>query len=188
MAAKVPARDQLWEIAAGQHGYVTSQQAEDLGITNRALNQLAFRETLEHPAFGVYRFPNYPVMPADPYMLAVLWTRAPEAALSHETALDVFGVSDVNPSVIHVTVGKHRRIRRADGDQYEIHYEDLAPTQITWWEEVPVVTLATAIMQCISAGTPLYLLRQAITNGHAQGRLTERERAGLTELLELGRD
>jgi predicted transcriptional regulator of viral defense system len=89
--------------------------------------------------------------------------------------------------VIHVTVGKHRRIRRADGDQYEIHYEDLAPAQITWWEEVPVVTLATAIMQCISSGTPLYLLRQAITNGHTQGRLTERERTALTELLELGR-
>lgn len=187
MGTKAPARDQLWEIAAGQHGYVTSQQAEDLGITNRALNQLAVRETLEHPAFGVYRFPNYPVTTADPYMLAVLWTRAPEAALSHETALDVFGVSDVNPTVIHVTVGKHRRIRRADAGQYEIHYQDLEPRQLTWWEEVPVVTLDTAILQCIDAGTPTYLLRQAIDRGHSQGRLERRTRTALTKHLEATR-
>lgn len=60
-------------------------------------------------------------------MLAVLWTRVPEAALSHETALDAYGISDVNPSRIHLTVGKHRCFPRAGGD-YVVYYEDVAPS------------------------------------------------------------
>lgn len=72
-------------------------------------------------------------------MLAVLWTRAPEAALSHETALDAYGISDVNPNRIHVTIGKNRRLRRAGGDIYVLHREDLGPAQTSWWQEIPTV-------------------------------------------------
>lgn len=63
-----------------------------------AIKKLVQRGTLVREAFGVYRFPKYPVSEADPYMLAVLWTRVPEAALSHETALAVYDLSDVNPN------------------------------------------------------------------------------------------
>ena len=169
------ARDRLWEIAATQHGYVTARQAIELGVTRGALNQLAFRGTVERATRGVYRFPRFPSAPADPYMLAVLWTQVPEAVLSHETALDLYDISDINPEVIHVTVGKNRRIRREDGRQYVVHNQDLMPTQLSWWEEVPVVTAATAVAQCIELGTPTYLLRQALVRGQAEGRLTKLE-------------
>ena len=56
----------------------------------------------------------------------VQWTPAPEACLSHETALDTYRISDVNPNRIHVTVSKQRGLRRADGEDWEIPYEDLA--------------------------------------------------------------
>ncbi len=176
-------RDLLWPVAADQHGYVTARQVLDLGIARGALNQLVRRGTLDKAAFGVYRFPNYPFSRADPYMLAVLWARTPEAALSHETALDLFEVSDVNPDVIHVTVGRARRLRREGVNPYSIHFEDLAPPQVTWWEEVPITTLATAIRQCIDFGTPTYLLQQAIDNGRAQGRVTGIQRDQLTAQL-----
>jgi predicted transcriptional regulator of viral defense system len=117
-------------------------------------------------------------------MLAVLWTRAPEACLSHETALDAYAISDVNPNRIHVTVAKHRRLRRASGDDYVIHREDLTPAQIGWWQEIPTVTAATAVAQCIAYGTPTYLLRQGIDRGHAQGYLTTAERDELARALQ----
>lgn len=183
MSGSALSRDVLWDVAADQHGYFTIQQALDLGITRQAVNQLAHRGTVDRASFGVFRFPRYPASAADPYMLAVLWTRAPEAALSHETALDVFEVSDVNPGVIHVTVGRGRRLRRTGSSQYAIHAQDLTPAQLTWWEEVPVVTLATAISQCLDIGTPTYLLRQAIENGHTQGRLPTKARDGLAARL-----
>lgn len=184
MAAKPLARDKLWDIATAQLGFVTARQAADLGVGKHALQMLVRRGTLTRVAHGVYRFPQYPTSEYDAYMRAVLWTRAPEACLSHETALDAYGISDINPNRIHVTVAKSRRMRRADGDDYVIHREDLEPAQIDWWQEIPTVTPPTAIAQCIVYGTPTYLLRQAIANGHARGRLKARERDELTQALE----
>lgn len=185
MTGQVLARDELWETAAAQRGFVTAQQATQLGVGTGALQMLVQRGTLERAAFGVYRFPRYPVSEQDSYILAVLWTRAPEACLSHETALDVYGISDINPNRIHVTVGKQRRLRRSSGEGYVIHHEDLTAEQIGWWQEIPTVTTATAIAQCIAIGTPTYLLRQAIENGRAQGRITTTEHDDLVAALEV---
>lgn len=183
MKSKTLARDELWDIASAQHGFVTAQQATDVGVSKHALQMLAYRGTLERAAHGVYRFPQYPVGEHDQLMLAVLWTRVPEVALSHETALDAYGISDVNPNRIHVTVGRQRRFRRAGGEDYVVHYEDLGAEQIGWWEEIPTVTPSTAIAQCIVYGTPTYLLRQAIERGHAQGYLKTAERDTLQQSL-----
>lgn len=183
MNGRLLARDALWEIAEAQHGFVTAQQARDAGVSKQALQMLVSRDTLASAAFGVYRFPRFPVGPYDPYMVAVLWTRAPEACLSHETALDAYGISDVNPGMIHVTVARHRRLRRATGDGYTVHRQDLTPEQVGWWQEIPTVTPATAIAQCITDGTPTYLLRQALERGYAQGYLTSADRDVLDQHL-----
>ncbi len=184
MTAKPLARDELWDVATAQHGFVTAQQAADLGVSKHALQMLVQRGTLTSAAFGVYRFPLYPIGEYDGHMLAVLWTRVPEACLSHETALDTYGISDVNPNRIHVTVSKQRRLRRTGGDDYVVHYEDLTPNHVGWWQEIPTVTPKTAVQQCIALGTPTYLLRQAIERGHAQGYVTTKDRDDLADALE----
>ena len=143
---------------------VTAQQAADLGVGKGALQMLVQRSTLTRVAHGVYRFPQYPVGQYDPYMLAVLWTRAPEACLSHETALDAYGISDVNPNRIHVTVAKHRRLRRASGDDYVIHREDLTPAQIGWCRD-PHRHAGDSCWSVHRIGTPTYLL----STGHRPG-------------------
>lgn len=188
MGTRPLARDELWGVATAQHGFVTAQQATGMGIDKHALQMLVHRGTLERAAHGVYRFPQYPVGEHDGLMLAVLWTRVLEAALSHETALDAYAISDVNPNRIHVTVGKQRRFRRAGGADYVVHHEDLAPAQIGWWQQIPTVTAATAIAQCLAYGTPTYLLRQAIQRGHAQGYLKTAERDALAAALEARHD
>ena len=187
-AMMVLAREVLWEVADAQYGFVTSRQAADAGVSKQALQMLVHRGTLERAVHGVYRFPQYPVGEYDQLMLAVLWTRVPEAVLSHETALDAYGISDVNPNRIHVTVGKDRRFRRVRGEDYVVHYQDLAPNQVGWWQEIPTVTPVTAIEQCLVYGTPTYLLRQAIERGYAQGYLKTAERDVLAEALEARHD
>ena len=74
----------------------------------------------------------------DPYMLAVLWTGADEACLSHDTALDAYEVCDINPDRIHLTVRPERRIRRAGGQGYVVHHESLTAEQVGWWQRIPV--------------------------------------------------
>ncbi len=106
--------------------------------------------------------PHHLVGERDNLMLAVLWTWAPEAALAHEAALDAYGISDVNPNRIHLTVGKQRRAGRAGGEDYVGHYEDLAAKQVGWWQEIPMATPAISVAQCLVHGTPTYLPRRAI--------------------------
>ena len=178
------ARDVLWEIAATQHGFVTSQQAADAGVSNMALLMLGKRGTLERTTHGVYRFPRFPDSPYDPFMAAVLWARVPAACLSHETALAVYEICDVNPNVIHITVPKRVRLRRANPDGHVVHHQDLDPSQIGWWQEIPTVTATTAIAQCVAFGTPTYLLRQALERGRRDGHLTSDDHDRLTRSLE----
>lgn len=184
MAELVTNLERLREVSLDQHGFVTTAQALADGVPHAELSKLVARGRLERVAHGVYRVPQVRATRFDQLHLAVLWTGAPEACLSHETALDAYELSDVNPNRYHVTVGRRRRLRRAGGEQVLVHYEDLAPSEVGWWEEIPTVTPATAIAQCIDFGTPSYLLSQAIDNGHRRGRITIAQRDDLARKLE----
>lgn len=176
--------ERLREVALDQHGFVTTAQALESGVSDASLAMMVRRDRLERVAHGVYRVSQVPVTQDEPFMLAVLWTGVPEACLSHETALAVRELSDINPTAIHVTVTRRRRIQRAGGEGYVLHREDLAPDQMTWWHQIPIVTIAVAISQCITSGVPTYLVRQAIEQASATGDLLHAERAALTDRLE----
>jgi len=179
-------RDELWTVAVEQYGYVTARNAAALGVAVIELGKLAARGTLERVSQGLYRFPEWPVSANDHLMEAVLWTRDPQAALSHETALAVYELSDVNPDKTHVTVPKQRRLRRQEyPPALVVHYQDLADGQVGWWELIPTVTVATAIDQCIAARVRPDLVLQAIDTARRQGRVDEatavRQRRELAE-------
>lgn len=179
------ARDALVELAEAQNGLVTRQQAiDELDLTAAAVDNLVARGRLERVAHGVYRYPRLPGAEFESYGIALLRTGDPGAVLSHETALAVHDISDVNPSRHHVTIPRPRRIRRSDNDRYVVHVDHLEPTQVTWWEQMPVVTPATAIEQCLRYGTPAYLLRQALERGARTGAVLCDDVTRLTRALE----
>ncbi|MDR1634392.1 MAG: type IV toxin-antitoxin system AbiEi family antitoxin domain-containing protein [Bifidobacteriaceae bacterium] len=166
-------RDDLWDVAVDHHGYVTAHDARDLGVPVVELGKLAARGKLERVSYGVYRFPQWPVGPNDPLMEAVLWTRDRKAALSHETALALYELADVNPDKTHVTVTpKSRELQRKQiPAAYAIHYQRLADDQIGWWEHIPAVAIPTAIDQCIDTHVRPDLVLQAIATAERLGRL-----------------
>ncbi|MCL2489580.1 MAG: type IV toxin-antitoxin system AbiEi family antitoxin domain-containing protein [Propionibacteriaceae bacterium] len=160
----MPARDDLWEVAVDQYGYVTTADAARLGVPVVEVAKLASRGGLTRVSQGVYRFPQWPVGANDHLMEAVLWTRDPTAVLSHDTALDVLDLCDINPTLLHVTVsGRKYPIRRRETPSgLTIHYEQLNSTQRGWWEQIPTVTAQTAIEQGVAASVRPDLLNQAI--------------------------
>jgi hypothetical protein len=79
-------------------------------------------------------------------MEATLWPgRGVRGVLSDETALELYGLSDVNPAKIDVTVPRAHRIRRKIPSAYRIHHEDLPGRDVTLFEGIPIVTPARAI-------------------------------------------
>lgn len=182
--AVVTKLERLREVALDQHGFVTTAQALEEGISHAELSTMVARDRLERAAHGVYRVPQVPEAEYDQYQLAVLWTGAPEACLSHDTALEAWGITDINPDRIHITVAKKRRLRRSGGDRYVIHHDDLDPAQITWWQGIRIVNVSTAIAQGIASGVPSYLIRQALERAGRTSALPADHRARLTAELE----
>ena len=134
------------EFAADQYGYVSTDNARDLGVSPRRLKLLGERGSLVRIARGLYRFPAevVPLTSLDQYMEATLWP-AGRGVLSHESALAVYELSDVNPAKVHVTVPRDYRIRRKEMPAVlELHHADLADGEVANLEGIPIVSPARA--------------------------------------------
>jgi len=171
------------ELAADQHGYVTTAQARTLGIPGDTVRKMAARNALERVSWGVYRVPTFPPSPLAQYMEACLWPAGAMGAISHESALAIRELSDVSPSQIHLTVPKQFRVRREIPRHLVVHNADLGDEEIAGVEGVPTTTVRRAIEDCHRKHLGPALLRQAIEEGHRQGYLRAEEARELRELV-----
>lgn len=171
----------LLERATERYGYVTTADAREVGASQAQLKVMARREVLDRVARGVYRFPSVPATPLDQYMEAVLWPRT-DAVLSHETALDLHDLCDVNPARIHVTVPACYRFRRAVPPMYELHARNVDPRDITQHEGIPIVSVARSILDGIEGNTGGHLITQAIATARRRGLLAPEELRAITRV------
>ena len=99
----------LYQIAESQLGYFTTAEASDAGVHRVRLAQLAAHGDIERLSRGVYRLTRYPLSPLGQYMEAVLWpqVRRPgtRGVISHDSALAIYGLSNVSPAKVHLTLG-----------------------------------------------------------------------------------
>lgn len=165
---------ELLEAATSQYGYVTTDDARAAGVDPVQLRVMLHRGLIERLARGLYRFPIVPVTALDQYMEAVLWPRT-KAALSHETALDLHGLCDVNPARIHVTVPAGYRLRRDLPPAYQLHRRDLDPGDVTLHEGIPIVTPYRAIRDGIEANLAGHVIDQAIDTAQRRGLMAPEE-------------
>lgn len=168
----------LLERAQEQYGYLTPDDAREFAIDPTQLRLMAARHTLEHLGRGLYRMPAVPSTELDAYMEATLWTGR-RGVLSHETALDLYDLCDVNPSVIHVTVPSRYRTRKAVPPTYRLHRFDLDEAEVRRHEGIPIVTAQQAILGGIEQALGWQLIDQAIDAARARGLIT---RAAAEEL------
>jgi predicted transcriptional regulator of viral defense system len=175
--------DRLVELAAEQHGYVTTRDARDIGVDPVQLRLLAARGRLERAGRGVYRVPVLPRGEHDELAAAVSWTLG-RGVISHESALGLHSLSDVNPSRIHLTVPRENHPRAAGGELYRLHRRDLQATDITLVDGIPVTTVVRTIRDCLKAGTDPYQLRVAIERAEAEGTLRRAPAAELRAALD----
>lgn len=169
---------ELFEVAADQRGFITTEDVRDLGGTTQVLIDMHRHGHLDRVAHGVYRFRSFPAGSLDELMQATLWPRR-RGVISHDSGLDLWDLCDVNPAKIHVTVPKAARVRRVAPPVYEVHVRDLDPADITRFEGIPVVTPVRAILDGLERHLDQRLINQAIDAARRRGLITPEEIATL---------
>ncbi len=152
---------ELFEVAADQNGFIGTDDVRDLGGTPQVLSDMLRHGQLDRVAHGLYRFRSFPAAPLDELMQATLWPRR-RGVISHDSALDLWDLCDVNPAKIHLTVPRAARIRRVVPPVYEVHKRDLDAADITRFEGIPVVTPVRAILDGVERHLDQRLIDQAI--------------------------
>jgi len=164
-----PDPQELYRIAESQAGYFTARQARAAGFSFALLNYHLKQGRFLRVRRGVYRLAQFPEMPhAD---LFIAWLSAGEqAVLSHESALALYGLTDLLPAEIHLTVPRTAS-RRLPGVRF--HTARLQAEEITRRQGLPVTTPARTIVDLIRSGMAEEWVRQAIHQALARGMLNE---------------
>jgi predicted transcriptional regulator of viral defense system len=171
--------DELVALAEENDGLVTAEYARQSGFTDSVLARLVQRGRLERTARGVYRVPYIPPDRFAQYREAVLWARAnrgpADVAISHGTALVLYGISDANPASIHLAVPAGARLRRRTPKGIVVHKSDLTHEDIAVHEGIPVTTISRTITDLLNVGARTDLIIQAIMDARREGFVSDLE-------------
>jgi predicted transcriptional regulator of viral defense system len=167
---------ELLELAGQQHGYFTTAQAGAAGISRRALSGRLLKGLIERDSHGVYRLRQYPPTPRDEFY--ALQASVPGATFSHDTALELYGLSDVLPTTIHVTVPPSSGLKPRPG--ITIHRSKLDPHDRVLRDDLWLTSLPRTLLDCARLGTDAEQLLGALETGRERGLLGRDALARLT--------
>lgn len=105
-------RKKLVALAGPQSGCFTAAQALKAGYSYPAQSYHALRNNWQRIDRGLYRLPEWPASAHEDLIRWTLWSRQ-KGTVSHETALTVHGLGDVNPERVHLTVPPGFRAKAA---------------------------------------------------------------------------
>jgi predicted transcriptional regulator of viral defense system len=111
MGRRRPNRADLFDLATEQHGYFTAAQAARCGYASDMLTYHVKQGTFQRVHRGVYRFRDFPFSTREDLVAAWLAVGKDVAVVSHESALDLWDLSDVVPDAVHLTIPRARRSR-----------------------------------------------------------------------------
>ena len=169
----------LLRVAGEQHGYFSTAQAEEHGLSRRALLHRAHIGEFEHLHYGLWRLAHWPLDPKDDlYALAV---RAPSGTFSHETALSLLGLGDIIPSEIHITVPETSGLKPRPG--LRIHRSRTgAARERTLRDGLWISTATRALLDTAAARHDPSQLRAAAREAVSRGLLTRDDQGRLSRL------
>jgi predicted transcriptional regulator of viral defense system len=165
-----PDQDALYRIAEPQAGYFTSAQAAKSGFSRKLLWHYQQTRRFLRVAHGIYRLSRFPSSRFED--LFVAWLKCgPRSAVSHESALALYDLSDVLPSEVHVTVPRTASRRRKG---IRMHTNRLRHADIVKREGLPVTSVPRTIADVARAGFSEDHLARAISEALQRGLTTKR--------------
>ena len=136
--------EDIFDIAADNHGLITSAQAREAGITNNELVQYAKRGRVAKVGHGLYQLTQWVPDQNDAYAWAVM-SVGPSAVLYGESVIAMLGLAPANPT--RTFVATPRRTRRKLLDNIKVEWvKGIRSTAI--YNGIPCQSAHNAILAC----------------------------------------
>jgi hypothetical protein len=176
--------DVLFEIAERQQGYFTAKQAADAGYQLGSQAHHVKSGNWVRVERGIYRLARFPQSSEEQLVIYTLWSRnragEPEGVYSHQTALSIHELSDVNPARLHMTVPSAFR-RSAKVPKILVLYRaSLNEKDVEQRQGFAVTRPLRAIADLVTVESVSHdIVEQALAEGRQRGMITIREMAEL---------
>jgi predicted transcriptional regulator of viral defense system len=168
--------DGLYRLAESQVGYFTAQQALAVGMDRSTLRHHARPGgRYERARRGLYRLRHFPSSPHEHVVAAWLPLRDAGGVVSHESALELYDLSDVIPTAVHLLLPRANRGQRQRLG-VRIHTVGRPPTlgEIRTVAGVAVTSPVRSIVDALDAGTQPEQIEQAVHQALERGLITPR--------------
>lgn len=163
----------LYALASAQAGYFTTRQAVEYGVSWRALTHHTHSGRFQRLRRGLYRFRDYPSSPYEDVVAAWLAIGAARGIVSHETALDIYDLTDIIPSSVHLTVPRAQRgLRPPAGVVLHTTLHALRDDEIIIREGVRLTTPERTLLDAAEAGTAPDQVERGIQAAIKRGWIT----------------
>jgi len=171
---------QLFDLAERQQGFFTTKQAKAAGFAENThpYHVQAGNWVREHR--GIYRLSLFPAPDRPDLVLWSLWSRnrkeEVEGVYSHQTALSLYELSDLNPAKLYMTVPTNFRRNSDLPGIIVLHYSALLKSEIQAGPGYKYTRPLRTILDLIEAGTvERTFIRQALRQAVDRGLITRQQ-------------
>lgn len=170
----------LYEMAEAQQGFFTTKQAKAAGFAENThpYHVQVGNWVREHR--GIYRLVQFPPADRPDLVLWSLWSKnrnqETEGVYSHQTALSLHDLSDLNPSQLHMTVPtKFRRNSEIPGILV-LHFADIPAVDVEAGPGFKFTRPLRTILDLMEADTVEHsFIRQALRQALHRGLITRQQ-------------
>ena len=168
--------DGIYRLAESQAGYFTAQQALAAGMDRSTLRHHARPGgRYERARRGLYRLRHFPSSPHEHIVAAWLQLRDAGGVVSHESALELYDLSDVIPTAVHISLPRANRGQRPrPGVRIHTMERPPDPRDVRTLAGVSTTSPARSIVDALEAGTQPEQIERAIRQALERGLTTPR--------------
>ena len=176
---KKAAKDVLYQVAEGQQGLFTARQAVLAGYDerNHPYHVKSGNWVKEHR--GIYRLKNFPYSPDSQLSLWSLWScnkrGEVQGVYSHETALQIYDLSDLSPSKLHLTVPVNFRRNTQIPEILVLHKCTLNSSEWQIISGYRVTTPTRTLFDMLCSDISKAFIGQIVKEGNSRGTFSKAE-------------
>ena len=170
----------LFEFAEQQQGFFTTKQAKVAGFAENTHPYHVQAGNWLRERRGIYRLALFPASDRPDLVLCALWSRnrneEVDGIYSHDTALSLYDLSDLNPAKLHMTVPTHFRRNSEIPGILVLHYADLPEDDVQTAQGYRFTRPLRTILDLIEAATvERNFIRQALRQAVDRGLVTRQQ-------------